>query len=158
MGASQVRGRPGHHAARPHSPSAPLSPPPPSLRILNAGEASFGPAGFSGGYSAVATYDRHHWFRVTGDVGSTTYDPGSGVLEINHTPTRDAVYYAYWAPYTLERHQKLVAETQAQDGVRLAMVGETLDGHDLDQAARIAKDMGNLRRERGDMIEHPFEI
>jgi len=102
------------------------------LRILNAGEASFGPAGFGGGYAAVATYDRHSWFRVDGDVGSTTFDPATGVLTIDHTPTRDAVYYAYWAPFTLERHQKLVAETQAQDGVELAMVGETLDGHDID--------------------------
>jgi murein tripeptide amidase MpaA len=102
------------------------------LRILNAGEASFGPGGFGDGYAAVATYDRHNWFRVTGDVGTTSYDAETGILTLEHTPTCDAVYYAYFAPFTLERHQKMIARTQAQEGVSLEMVGETLDGHDVD--------------------------
>ena len=46
---------------------------------------------------------------------------------------QDSVYYAYFAPYTLDMHQALVAEMQALPGVRLRLLGRTLDGHDLDQ-------------------------
>ena len=77
------------------------------MRIVNAGEASF-PGGWEG-YRAVASYDRKRWFRVEG----TSFDAGSGVLTIDHTPAKDAVYYAYFAPYPYERHQALIAEVQA---------------------------------------------
>ena len=99
------------------------------MSILNAGKASF-PGGWAPkgvAYRAVASYDRADWFRVP-----TAYDAAAGVLTIDHTPARDACYYALSAPYTFERHNSLIAEMQARDGVVLEMVGETLDGHDLD--------------------------
>lgn len=77
------------------------------MRIVNAGEASF-PEGWVD-YEAVASYDRKRWFRVK----NTTFDKESGVLTIDHTPEKDAVYYAYFAPYPYERHQALIAEVQA---------------------------------------------
>jgi murein tripeptide amidase MpaA len=99
------------------------------MRILNAGRASF-PGGWAPpgvAYRAVASYDREDWFRVP-----TSFDASAGVLTIDHTPARDACYYALAPPYTFERHNSLIAEMQARDGVVLEMVGETLDGHDLD--------------------------
>jgi hypothetical protein len=45
---------------------------------------------------------------------------------------QNAVYYAYYPPYTYERHQDLIAEMQTREGCELEMLGETLDGHDLD--------------------------
>ena len=96
------------------------------MRVLNAGTASF-PRGWTNGYQAVASYDTSSWFRVP-----TTYDKASGVLTIDHTPERDACCYAYFAPYPFSRHAAFVAEIQSRDGVSLEMVGETLDGHDLD--------------------------
>lgn len=92
------------------------------MRVVNAGEASF-PGGWEG-YRAVASSDRKRWFRVEG----TSFDKASGVLTIDHTPEKDAVYYAYFAPYPYERHQALIAEVQAsgtdEKEVALEMVRE----------------------------------
>ncbi len=93
------------------------------MRLLNAGKASF-PDGWID-YAAVASYDREHWFRVP-----TSY--AQGELTIEHTPTADAVYYAYFAPYSQERHADFVAQSLLADGVRLEVLGSSLDGRDLD--------------------------
>lgn len=59
----------------------------------------------------------------------TTYDPDSKVLTIKHTPECDAVQYAYFAPYTYNRHRNLIARMQVRRGVarcdvlRVAAVG-----------------------------------
>ena len=45
---------------------------------------------------------------------------------------QDAVHYAYFAPYTLDDHMALVSELQSDDRVRLRVLGESLDGHDID--------------------------
>ena len=45
---------------------------------------------------------------------------------------QDAVYYAYFAPYSYERHQDLIAKSTSSKHVRLEVLGETLDGHDID--------------------------
>ncbi|GAB4814125.1 hypothetical protein N2152v2_001171 [Parachlorella kessleri] len=95
------------------------------VNITNAGKASY-TDGWKG-YNVCASFDKQHWFRV-----STTYDAERGVLSWTHVPGKGAVYYAYFAPYTYERHQSLVAELQCHELVELEMVGETLDGHDLD--------------------------
>ena len=42
------------------------------------------------------------------------------------------MHYAYFAPYTLDDHMALVSELQSDDRVRLQVLGETLDGHDID--------------------------
>ncbi len=93
------------------------------LRIVNASECSYAKAWH--GYQAVASVDRRHWFRVP-----TTYEDGQ--LHIRHTPTADVVWYAYFAPFTLEQHQNLLAHSQVADGVTLQRLGATVDGRDLD--------------------------
>eukprot|EP00891_Asterochloris_glomerata_P009641 jgi/Astpho2/9641/Aster-03910 len=95
-----------------------------NMKLVNAGSASFPDAWR--GYQACASYDRICWFRVP-----TSYDD-AGILSIQHTPEKDACYYAYFAPYSYKRHQDLIAETLCHDQVRLFMIGETLDGHDMD--------------------------
>lgn len=94
-----------------------------SLRILNAGGAAYA-KGWQG-YNAAASYDRVTWFRVP-----TSYD--GQVLTIRHKPAGDSVYYAYFAPYSMERHADLVARSLQDDRVRLEVLGKTLDGQDLD--------------------------
>jgi murein tripeptide amidase MpaA len=94
-----------------------------ALRIMNAGGAAY-PKGWEG-YRACASYDRRDWFRVP-----TTYD--APVLTISHRPDYDSVYYAYFAPYSMERHAELVAKTRADPRVRLEVPGATLDGQDMD--------------------------
>ena len=94
-----------------------------ALKLLNAGGAAY-PKGFEN-YQAVAAYDRQTWFRVP-----TTY--ADGVLTIRHRPDHDAVYYAYFAPYSMERHADLIARVTMDPRVRLEVLGHTLDGQDLD--------------------------
>ena len=45
---------------------------------------------------------------------------------------QDAIYFAYFPPYSYVRHQELIARTHAKKNVRLEVIGETLDGYDLD--------------------------
>ena len=94
-----------------------------ALAIENAGAASY-PKGWEG-YRAVASTDRVNWRRV-----ETAYD--GGTLTIRHTPDADAVWFAYFAPYSLDRHEDLVARAQARGTARLERLGATVDGRDLD--------------------------
>ena len=94
-----------------------------TLRIMNAGGAAY-PKGWEG-YRACASYDRRDWFRVP-----TTYS--APVLSITHRPEYDSVYYAYFAPYSMERHARFVAKTLTDLRVRLEVPGVTLDGQDMD--------------------------
>lgn len=76
-------------------------------------------------YNAVASYDRVHWFRVP-----TSYD--GKVLTITHTPEQDSIYYAYFEPYSWERHLALLGRVQRAPNARVENLGSTLDGRDLD--------------------------
>ena len=93
-----------------------------TIRLLNAAQTTY-PDGWEG-YQAVASYDREHWFRVP-----TGYD--GQVLTVTHTPARDSVYYAYFEPYSWERHLRLLARAEASPLVRSQDLGDTLDGRDL---------------------------
>lgn len=91
--------------------------------IENAKDASY-TRGWEG-YRACASYDRADWFRVP-----TTYE--DGVLRFTLRPERDAVYFAYFAPYSTERHRDFVARCQASPRVALEVACETVKGDDLD--------------------------
>jgi len=93
------------------------------LRLTNAAGASY-PDGWVD-YRAVASYDRRHWFRVP-----TCFADGELVIE--HKPAQDSLYYAYFAPYSFERHQDLIARVAQSALVRIESLGETLDGRALD--------------------------
>jgi len=93
-----------------------------SIRLLNAGNAAY-TAGWEG-YQAMASYDRVNWFRVP-----TSFD--GQVLTIEHTPGMDSVYYAYFEPYSWERHLELLDRAQMAENVRMLDLGSTVDGRDL---------------------------
>lgn len=93
------------------------------LTITNAGQASY-PDGWVD-YRAVASTDRETWRRV-----ETAY--ANGELVIRLTPEADAVWVAYFAPYSLERHADLIAAMQRKPGVSLRVPGATLDGRPID--------------------------
>jgi len=92
--------------------------------LTNAAGASY--TGGWDGYRAVASYDREHWFRID----TTSYE--NGQLIINHTPEQDSVYYAYFAPYSMERHADLIADSLQYDGVSLRVLGHSVEGQTLD--------------------------
>ena len=95
-----------------------------TLIIENAGGAAY-PPGWPG-YRAVVSSDRETWERV-----ETRYENGELIIE--YTPDADAVWVAYFAPYSLARHDALIAACQASPLVRLDVIGTTLDGRDLDR-------------------------
>ncbi|MGZ8288096.1 MAG: M14 family metallopeptidase [Telluria sp.] len=93
-----------------------------TIRFLNAGQAAY-PAGWEG-YNAMASYDRVNWFRVP-----TSFD--GQVMTIEHTPGMDSVYYAYFEPYSWERHLELLDRAQMSEHVRMVDLGNTVDGRDF---------------------------
>jgi murein tripeptide amidase MpaA len=93
-----------------------------TMRFLNAGQAAF-PQGWKN-YQAVASYDRQNWFRVP-----STYD--EQVLTVTHTPERDSVYYAYFEPYSWERHLALLGKVESSAVGRTQDLGSTIDGRDI---------------------------
>ena len=76
------------------------------------------------GYHAVASYDRQTWFRVP-----SNYSDGTLSFEIE--PECGTVYFAYFAPYSYERHLDLITWAQSQEACQLETLGETLDGRDM---------------------------
>lgn len=94
-----------------------------TLRFQNAGACTY-PEGWRN-YNAVASYDRERWLRVP-----TTYD--GTVMTIDHTPECDAVWYAYFEPYSLERHQQLVGRTGLRVHAKTERLGASIDGRDID--------------------------
>ena len=95
-----------------------------SYKINNAGNAAY-TDGWDG-YNAVASYDRKFWFRVP-----TKYE--NGVLTIDHCSEYNSVYYAYFAPYTMEQHADFIASTLEHPLVQLNILGQSIDGQDIDQ-------------------------
>jgi len=93
-----------------------------TIHIMNAGHATY-PDGWVN-YRAVASYDRENWFRV-----ETEFD--GKVMSIKHTPDTDSVYYAYFEPYSWERHLALLGSVEQSDQVRVEDLGSTVDGRDL---------------------------
>jgi murein tripeptide amidase MpaA len=75
-------------------------------------------------YQAVASYDRQTWFRVP-----TKYENGKLVIEF--TPECEQTYFAYFAPYSYERHQDLLSWAQTHENCAIETLGETLDGRDI---------------------------
>lgn len=96
---------------------------PVELRLTNCGDAAY-PLGWQN-YRACMSYDREEWRRVDTDYAD-------GVLTIRVTPALNSVWFAYFAPYTMERHHDLIAEVAAHPAVRHRSLGQTLDGQELD--------------------------
>ena len=96
---------------------------PVELRILNCGDSAY-PLGWTD-YRACMSYDRDEWVRAKTDYRN-------GVLTIRTTPERDTSWFAYFAPYTMERHHDLIASVAAHPAVLHRSLGHTLDGQELD--------------------------
>ena len=93
------------------------------LIIENASGAAY-PGGWEN-YLTCMSEDRDDWVRVP-----TSYKNGQLIIE--HTPALDSVYYAYFVPYSQERHLNLIADALAYDGVSHSVLGQTVDGRDMD--------------------------
>jgi len=96
---------------------------PVELRILNCAGAAY-PGGWEN-YRACMSEDREEWERA-----DTSYD--DGVLTIRATPASNSAWFAYFAPYTMERHHDLIATVAAHPEVAHRSLGQSLDGQEID--------------------------
>lgn len=90
--------------------------------------ASAYPGGWPG-YRAAVSEDRHFWGRA--DSSFDAAEQG-GTLTVRYTPESAIAWFAYFAPYSLERHHDLVAEAAASAGVEHRHLGHSLDGRPID--------------------------
>ncbi|MBL1430286.1 MAG: hypothetical protein COA60_002000 [Robiginitomaculum sp.] len=102
------------------------------------------------GYEVVASYDRQHWFRVDTDYQQQK-------LQFELTPEYDTVWFAYFAPFSHERHQNMVAEVQGAKRVNLINLGSTLDGRDLDLLHFVGDGDGQRKKIWCIARQHPGE-
>ncbi len=94
-----------------------------TFRILNAGGSAyaFGWPGYRTRWSA----DRQAW-----RTADTSY--ADGVLTFTHTCETDLVWFAYFAPYSMERHHGLVSVVALMPGVAHRELGRSLDDQPID--------------------------
>ena len=94
-----------------------------TFRITNAGKAAYA-FGWPG-YRARVSTDRNAWRLTDGAYAD-------GVFSFTHSFDSDVAWFAYFAPYTMERHADLIARMAAQPGVTHRELGQTLDGRAMD--------------------------
>lgn len=92
------------------------------MRLLNAGESSY-TEGWQD-YQACASYDGKDWFRV-----KTSYD--GKALTIEHQPAYDSIFFAYFAPYSFEKHLELINTAQLSPICKSHLLGQTVEGRDF---------------------------
>jgi murein tripeptide amidase MpaA len=97
------------------------------LRLTGLGASAY-PAGWPG-YHAAVSEDRVEWNRA-----ATTWDreADGGTLTIRYRPHGNLCWFAYFAPYSLERHDDLIARTARAPGVSYRCLGTSLDGRAID--------------------------
>lgn len=76
-------------------------------------------------YSVCVSDDRENWHRL-----DTEYKDGALSWEI--TPDIDSLYFAYFAPYSMEQHLDLIAMASSSPLVTSSVLGHTLDGQAMD--------------------------
>jgi murein tripeptide amidase MpaA len=91
-------------------------------------EASAYPGGWTD-YNACVSEDRDYWGRAP-----STYDKGEagGTLTIRYTPMGNLSWFAYFAPYSMDRHHDLVAEMAMCEGVSHRSLGVSIEGQPID--------------------------
>lgn len=90
--------------------------------------ASAYPDGWTG-YNAAVSEDRDYWGRAS---SSFDRDEDGGTLTIHYQPSGSLAWFAYFAPYSWERHQELVASAALAEGVSHRVLGFSHDGRPID--------------------------
>jgi murein tripeptide amidase MpaA len=94
-----------------------------TFRIVNAGGSAYA-FGWPGYRTRVST-DRAAW-----RLADTHY--ADGVLTFTHHFDTELAWFAYFAPYTLDRHDDLIARIALEPGVTHRELGQSLDGRAID--------------------------
>ena len=97
---------------------------PMTLEIMNAGASTYHEAWNH--YQACYSYDREFWQRNA----DTHYD--GSTLSIKLTPEFDEVFFAYFAPYSWERHLDLINTCQFSERLQVEHLGTSSLGLPMD--------------------------
>lgn len=100
-------------------------------------------------YNVLASYDRKTWFRV-----SSTFDGDN--LHFSLTLEQPAVYFAYFIPYSYERHLDLIGDIQTSLLCEHRLLGQTLDGRDMNMLV-IGEPLPNKKKIWVTARQHPGE-
>jgi len=97
------------------------------LRLTDLAAAAY-PGGWEN-YRAAFSEDRQFWGRA-----ETNYDPAldGGTLIIRNRPASNVCWFAYFAPYSWERHQDLIARGAAAPGVTHRVLGHSIESRPID--------------------------
>ena len=93
-----------------------------TLHISDLASSAY-PKGWEG-YNVLASYDRQTWFRVDSEFNGD-------ILTFSIALEQPQVYFAYFIPYSYERHLHLLADAQCSPLCELKYLGDTLDGRDM---------------------------
>ncbi len=98
-----------------------------TLKITGLNASAY-PGGWPG-YRAAVSEDREYWGRA-----DSTFDKAEdgGTLTIRYRPAGGLAWFAYFAPYSWERHQDLIAATALSEGVQHRVLGRSIDGRSID--------------------------
>ncbi|WP_261902794.1 M14 family metallopeptidase [Vibrio fortis] len=75
-------------------------------------------------YDVVASYDREEWFRIPAKFDGDT-------LQFDIIPEHESMFFAYFAPYSYDRHQDLLHSAQTHPACKLETLGVTNDNNDI---------------------------
>lgn len=98
-----------------------------TLRITGLNGSAY-PMGWRG-YNAVVSEDREYWGRAHTQFDETAE---GGSLVIRYQPAGDLAWFAYFAPYSMERHHDLVCVAAAAPHVTHRTLGQSIDGQPID--------------------------
>ena len=80
-------------------------------------------------YQACVSEDRQDWRRTASHYDSAE---DGGTLTIGYQAASDMAWFAYFAPYSMERHHDLVARIATRPGVAYRCLGLSLEGQPID--------------------------
>ncbi|MFJ3522153.1 M14-type cytosolic carboxypeptidase [Pseudomonas sp. NPDC090203] len=95
---------------------------PHGFSLTNASESSYNRAWT--GYNAAASYDQKTWFRVP-----STFD--GKALNFALSPEQPQIWFAYFEPYSRERHDWLIDQALNKSGTQLLATGKSIEGRDI---------------------------
>jgi murein tripeptide amidase MpaA len=80
-------------------------------------------------YRACVSEDRDYWDRADTDYDK---DADGGTLTIRYISVTGLAWFAYFAPYSMERHHDLISDMAGLEGVEYRCLGHSLEGQPID--------------------------
>lgn len=77
-------------------------------------------------YQVAASYDGEYWFRVHAEFDDDKR------LTFSHQLEYSTIFFAYFEPYSYQRHLSLIHQAQHSELCQHHILGQTVDGHDID--------------------------